>query len=557
MARRKKTDRRIFWTADCETDRFQNRRVPKPFTWGLWTGAAFHEFDTPDEFADFIQDCDVIIYFHNGGRFDIHFLLHRINLFEDMKVINGRLVVAKIGKAEIRDSWNLLPIALADYKKDSELELIEDFKSEGIEPKQAALLATDYLFMDEPHRLDPRIRRVIRKYHRNDCIYLYELIEQFEKDYGRHLTQAGAAMATWRNMSGLKAPETDRDYFQKFQPYYFGGRVECFQKGEIPGPIEVVDIKSAYPDAMMSEHPYYPDYVETKLPSEFRNTSMLTVDCVSNGALPFRGERGQITFPCDGELRRYYVSGHELRAAMDTTAVSRVDLIHSYDFMNEVSFREYIEYFYSLRAVAKDDGNKAIDIFCKLFMNSLYGKFGANPDNYGNFICVPFQEFEDYLQDGYQFDGMIGPHALLRAALDDWQCRFLNVATAASITSQVRAKLWRAICASEGVAYCDTDSIAARKANVELGKKLGQWELEGTGSRMWIAGKKMYYVEGMDKLNPRTGKMEPKMASKGIRAQPSFIKRMCEGEAVLYEPKAPTFSLHKKPVFTDRMVRMT
>jgi len=559
--KRRRKDNRPFWTGDCESDPFKHNRVPKPFIWGLWTGASFHTFDTPEEFVEFIKDCDVIIYFHNGGKFDIHFLLKHINLFEEVKVINGRLVVAHIGKAELRDSWNLLPIALADYKKDDLDELADKLEALGENRK----IAADYQLMEERHRKRPGVAKVIREYLRNDCIYLHYLIEQFERDYGRHLTQAGASMAEWKKTSGLKSPVTDAEFFHRFKKYYYGGRVQCFQKGKIEGPAEVIDIKSAYPDAMMSDHPYFPEYTETDNPDSYNNTSMLTVECRSNSALPFRTERGEIIFPDDGELRTFYVPGHELRAGEETGTVRDVRLIHSIDFIGLVSFREYISRFYDLRKIAKKQGEKAVDIFCKLFMNSLYGKFGANPENYGNFECVPFDEFEGHICrcknptacDEWHFDGMIGPHALIRRNLDDWQAKYLNVATAASITSQVRAKLWRAICACDSPYYCDTDSLICRNFSVEIGPELGQWEHEGTAHTLYIAGKKMYLCDGLLKLNTRNGKMEPKMASKGARLTPAQIKRMCKGHSVLYQPKAPTFSLHKKPAFVDRVLRMT
>jgi hypothetical protein len=555
-----KKDKRPVWTGDCETDPFRHGRVPKPFIWGLWTNAAFHEFDTPEQFVDFVKDCEAITYFHNGGKFDLHFLLQYINLHEDVKVINGRLVVAHIGKMEFRDSWNLLPIPLAEYKKDSEEDMRRALTAAGCDPN----LAIDYGLMEETARCDPRVKRIIRDYLRNDCIFLHELITQFETDYGRHLTQASASLAQWRGMSGLKAPETDREYFAKFNKYYYGGRVECFQKGKINGPGKVVDIKSAYPDAMCSAHPYAPEYVEVPQPSDYAPTSMVTVECVSYGALPYRDERGAITFPNDGQLRRYHVPGHEITAGIDTGSITRVDLVHSIDFTDLISFADFINHFYELRKEAKLAGNRATDIFAKLLMNSLYGKFGANPDNYGNFQCVEFQKFEDYVCrcdnpkcPEYHFNGMIGPHALIRAPLDDWQCRFLNVATAASITSQVRAKLWRAIQSATDPYYCDTDSIICRHADVDIGPNLGQWEDEGTWDTLYIAGKKMYLCEGLDKLNPRTGKYEPKMATKGVRLKPRQIKLAALGREVTYKPQAPTFSLVREPRFVNRRIRAT
>lgn len=554
MARRK-TDNRPFWTGDCETDPFKFQRVPKPFIWGLYTGAGYHEFETADQFADFIRDCDAVVYFHNGGRFDFHFMLEHINLHEDMKVINGRLVSAHIGKCEIRDSYNILTVPLSAYKKD-------DF---------------DYTLMEAAVRAKHMPQ--IRQYLKNDCVFLHELISAFERENGRHLTLAGAAMKRWETIAGRKAPRSDRAFFQQFSPWYSGGRVECFQKGRIEGPVKVYDIRSAYMWAMRHKHPFGTVYTQTEGVQDFQPTSFLTVECVSNGALPWRNEYGALSFPCDGELRQYSVVGHELEAALETGAVSRLRILSAIDFAEHIDFDEYVTMCYTRRLQAQSEGDIATDLIEKLFGNGLYGKWAANPDNYGNFVCVPFDTMEDYLCphatpeecdeynfayhrgledtrcDGYKFDGLIGPHALLRAPLDEWQCHFLNIATAASITSMVRAKLWRALSAAHEPMYCDTDSMFCRAPgdNLALGKTLGDWKFEGTADTLWIAGKKLYLCDGL--IEPKTGK--PKMATKGSKLTPQQVRNIVLGGVEMYEPEAPTFSLHRKPEFVSRKIRAT
>lgn len=542
MSRRGKKDTRPFWAGDCETDPFHHGRVPKPFIWGLYTGAGYHEFANAEDFVEFIRDCNVIVYFHNGGKFDMHFLLQYINLDGPVTVINGRLVVAHIGLCEFRDSWNILPVPLASYKKD-------DF---------------DYTLMEE--RVRHKHMPLIRQYLKNDCLFLYELIDAFERENGRHLTLAGAAMRRWLNMVDVPKPSSSREFFQAFNPWYNGGRVECFQKGKIDGPVNVYDIRSAYMWAMQHPHPFGTEYVTTTNPQGYSDNSFLTVECISTGALPFRGPRGNLSFPADNEYRTYHVCGHELRAATETGSVRRVRLLESIDFVQEMDYAPYVKMCHDRRMTARELGDKATDVIEKLFGNGLYGKWAANPDNYGNFICVPFQQMEAYICehdtpeichwhgdcDGYKFDGMIGPHALLRAPLHEWQSHFLNVATAASITSMVRAKLWRAIHASVDPMYCDTDSLFCRVAYLPIGEELGLWQHEGTASTFYVAGKKMYLCEG---LFDKNGK--PKMATKGVRLTPEQIRRACRGETVVYEPEAPTFSLRKEPVFTNRAIRMT
>jgi hypothetical protein len=381
------------------------------------------------------------------------------------------------------------------------------------------------------------------------------------------LTLAGAAMKRWERISGRKAPNSDRNFFAHFKPWYSGGRVECFQKGRIDGPVQVYDIRSAYMWAMKHEHPFGFNYRTHVAPRSFKPTSFLTIEAVSHGALPWRNERGALLFPCDNELRTYYVCGHELEAALETNSISRLKLINSTEFMEHISFEEYVQFCYDRRLHAQETGDIATDLIEKLFGNGLYGKWAANPDNYGNYVCVPFDNMEEYLCphntpdecsaaggcDGYKFDGLMGPHALLRAPLDEWQQHFLNVATAASITSQVRAKLWRALSAADEPMYCDTDSMFCRRGNIELGKQLGDWKFEGSADTLWIAGKKLYLCDGL--IEPKTGK--PKMATKGSKLTPQQIRNIVRGGVEMYEPEAPTFSLHKKPDFTVRRIRAT
>lgn len=548
MARRKKKDERMFWAGDCETDPFKHGRIPKPFIWGLDTGTSYHEFATAREFAEFVRDNEVIVFFHNGGKFDMHFLLEYINLNEPVTVINGRLVVAKIGKAEIRDSWNIIPVPLASF---------------------GGKLEIDYAKLEREKR-DKHMSE-IREYLREDCRQLYLAIDAFERDYGRYLTMASASLGQWKKISGLPAPKSNKAFFEKFSKYYYGGRVQCFQTGHIKGPLKVVDIRSAYPWAMCFEHPYEPEYVHTVRPKNIRPQSMVTLRCISMGALPFRDEKGSIIFPDDNVRREYHVPGHEILAALETNSLREVEYVECYDFTNLISFKPYIDHFFDKRLQAIEENDIARTIFCKLFMNSLYGKFCANPENYGNYMCVPFGEMSNYTDEGYVFDGMIGPHALLKAPLDPWQENYLNVATGASITSQVRAKLWRAIKGCQEPVYCDTDSLTCRETpdddDFVIGKALGNWSFEGTAHDAWIAGKKLYYMEGDFDKGAKS-----KSASKGVNLKASVIRDLATGKqikggeaiklaalgnAVEFANDAPTFSVSKTPRFQTRKIRAT
>lgn len=527
-----------FITIDAETDPFKYERMPEPFIWGTYDGLFFQHFDTTEKLVDYLRQQEVIAYAHNGGKFDFHFLLKYINLGEKIMVINGRLVTAKIGECELRDSWNILPVPQASFADKYEIE--------------------DFSIFEKEERNKPDNRLHIMQRLESDCIDLWNTIKAFEDDFGRHLTQASSSMQMWQQMSGLKKPQSDREFFQRFSKHYFGGRVQCFEKGVIKEPCEVVDINSAYPWAMLDKHPYGIEFTVAEYPKSVKPQSLVTVDGVSLGALPFRNEKGSIVFPNDKEKRRYMVTGHELIAAMDTNSIRDFQIVEAVDFVHLVSFKGYIEHFYNLRLEAKARKDKAGDVFYKLAMNSLYGKFGANPDNYGNYLACEQDDMEQYRQDGYTFDGILGRYALMRSPLEDWQQNFINVATAASITGKVRAHLWRSLCACEGIIYCDTDSIIAKRANVIKGESLGQWKVEGTGKEAYIVGKKTYVIIGDFGNDKKTGKkITHKKASKGANLTIGQLKKAALGETVVYKPDAPTFSVQRPPRWTPRKIRAT
>lgn len=546
MAKRKGGDKRAFWTLDAETDPFKYQRVPKPFIWGLYTGAGFHHFSKTEDMIDCIKDQDVIVYAHNGGKFDFHLILDHINLNEEIKNIDGRMVSARIGTCEVRDSYSLFPAPLRDFGFKKEIDI---------------------------GKLEAKVRHKhmpeIIEYLRQDCVGLWNALDKHEQTYGRHLTQAGASMAQWQKISGEAPPRTDKRFFEKFSAYYFGGRVGCFEKGYIRGPIGVWDIRSAYPWAMLSEHPYDPVYVEMAYPHTVEPTDMVTLDCISIGCLPFRDNRGSITFPRDNERRRYQVTGHEVLAGIETGALREVRFVNAVRFGGLRNFKPYINHFYEGRKLdraAARQFREAGDIraaegmdvevfFKKRYMTGLYGKFAANPANYGNFQCVKWDEKFDYQEEGWQFDGKLGNFALLRRDLDPWQEHYINIVTAASITGQVRAHLWRALDGADGPIYCDTDCIMARAApNLPIGEELGEWNHEGTATDGWFAGKKLYYLKGAFE----NGKLE-KMASKGVRPDAKKIKAAALGKTVTVRSEAPTFTLKGKRsvYFQERRIRMT
>lgn len=542
-------DNRPVWVADAETDPFAHDVIPEPFIWGIYTGSEYYEFlgtgpahtftdRDYKKLVDFLAAQNVIIYAHNGGKFDWHFLSPYFEPESEILVIHGRLVRFKIGKCEFRDSYNLIPVPLEKYEK----------------------IKFDYVRMSREFR--DQYMPEIREYLKYDCVSLWNLLENFISYYGRHLTQASAAMSYWQHTLKNKVPRSNSTFYDRFKPWYYGGRVQCFEFGDFRMPSKSADIASAYPHAMLSSHPYSLLYRKIEgMPAGSLDTwgpLFFCIECDSFGAFPYRATNNALYFPDDGIRRIYYVTGYELVAAIETDTIDNIKFYYHYQFFKTRDFSEYVNHFWTVREHAKELGDTAQDIATKLMLNSLYGKFGMDPRRHKSYTLHPVDALDilvNKIQDGDSIQDF--REWLIFAQQKQTAKLFYNVATAASITGFVRAKLWRAICDCERPLYCDTDSITAIEfGNLDLGKNIGQWEIEYHYDRAIIVGKKTYafHIFGKSESDPKAWKI----ACKGAELSWRDIARVAAGETITYERKAPTFSTtRKKPVFLDRDITLT
>jgi len=570
--------RRPIITIDCETDPFLRHRMPMPFLWGLYDGERYRHFPTAARMIRYIMTLGKVkVYAHNGGKFDYQFLYDFLEPYTEVMVINGRLAKFQIGEAEFLDSWNILPTPLRNF---------------------GAKIAIDIRKLEAGER-EKHMEEIIR-YNRQDCVGLWEGVTGFIERYGTNLTLAGAALKFWLGL-GHEKPKSDAAFYHAMKPYYYGGRVQCFKKGLITKPFHVVDINSAYPFAMTHKHPisvHSHTLTGKSAQGPVIPQSMYTIKGVSRGALPWRNEDGALTFPNDNTTRVYTVTGWELAAAVETGRVGPFTIEKREDFLKEIDFNDYVGHFYRLKSSVEKTSPEYT--YAKLFLNSLYGKFGANPENYASYGLVSMKDMPVVTKKRetvigrksgpWSWAGTLGTYALMAGRDDDTgetnpvDSDFLNAATAASITGFVRAYLLRHIHALEkagaSILYCDTDSLVYQLAGdvskhpLTLGKELGQWSYEGCFSHGAIAGKKLYafhqdeqtYKKACEKSKGDEKPSPWKKANKGVKLKAEEIVAIAEGGQVIWEADAPIMSPLRKlkqgekvvpAKFMHRTVRMT
>ncbi|MDX1939679.1 MAG: DNA polymerase [Saprospiraceae bacterium] len=534
-----------FAVIDCETDPFSAGRIPEPFIWGYYApDDGFLHFNHVNDLFEFLKGQDVRLYAHNGGKFDFHYMLDKIPSWEKVIMINGRLAQFRIEKLEFCDSYCILPVPLSAYQKTK----------------------IDYNIFEKENRHKPGNMEKITAYLKDDCVFLYELIDEFLSENGFSLTIASSAIKKLQAIEGIKVEDSGREFFNEIKPYYFGGRVECFKKGIINEEVQYFDINSAYPYAMKHEHPIGGFITTYEKEPEIKGHNFYKFQAESSGAFPFRNDDKSLIFPADKNNRIFCCTGWELIAARETNQLRKVIHIEQKVFLETCNFSKYVDYYYTIKATSAKGSPE--NIFAKLYLNSAYGKFAADPEKYKTTYLCPLEDFDNALSQGYSIHGELHDRLIISKSNDESEWRHYNVATGASITGFVRAFLFRSLQKVEKPIYCDTDSIIfSGKHSLQMGENLGEWKNEGLFHTGGIGGKKIYAFRNnaYDKISTsdlsenaeKLRKKYQKLACKGLILNYDEIISVCKGNTISKTPDNPIYSIKRGKYFLKKTIAMT
>ncbi len=536
MVRRK----RKLAVIDFETDPFCYGRVPEPFCVELWDGeisTVFWGDNCANDLLEYLADePPMLIYAHNGGKFDFHFL-HK-GIANPALIIKNRIVTAKLGEHDIRDSFSILPIPLRNYKKKE----------------------IDYKKMERAIRDEHQIE--ILDYLHSDCAYLYELVHAFIERFGPRVTIGGTAIREINKFHTI--PKNGARHDKVFRQYYYGGRVQCFEGGELKGPWKIYDVNSMYPSVMKNKrHPIGGAYdISDTLPDTFDYPYFIEFTGSNCNALPSYAEEGGLIF--NKKYGRFFACSHEIEIALKHNLI-QIDEIHCvYICQDFISFGEFVDTYYAEKEAAKKAGDITNETFAKLILNSGYGRMGINPANFEDWLINrDFGNNAELEAEGYSLQCDYEEFELWSRPAEIKEHSYCDVAIAASITSAARATLLEGLQNSIRPIYCDTDSIICAGFNGDIDKyRLGAWDLEKEGEFMAIAGKKLYALynkspDGKIILNEDGKPVGGKISSKGGTLSADEIRIIANGGTVGFERDAPTFSLKSPPRFVSRTFRNT
>ena len=295
---------------------------------------------------------------------------------------------------------------------------------------------------------------------------------------------------------------------------YRGGRNECFQIGELPeAQYHLLDINSMYPFVMSNNE--YP----TNLKSTGKTLSIdalkgylkdyaVIADCIVNTPEPCFAVKikGKLQFPI-GEFRVTLTSA-ELRYGLFYGYIKEI-----YDYaLYEKSrlFNDYVNFFYQQRQKFQASGNKTYNYLCKLFLNSLYGKFGQKSEVWEKIGYDYAREYDYWTEVDYESKEIHTFRAVNfvveeRKGYEEGYNSL--VAIPAEITANARLYLWMIIkkAGIENCFYCDTDSILLNDTGLHnlndmiSQKDIGMLKIEKHPTKVILRGLKDYIMDKTDR----------------------------------------------------------
>jgi len=290
---------------------------------------------------------------------------------------------------------------------------------------------------------------------------------------------------------------------------YKGGRTECFYIGKLNyGPYYVVDVNSLYP-FVMRNHSYPVKYRKiipnpscTDLQSALETLSVVAKVMINTDEPVYAVKRDRTIFPT-GKFS-VTLTSPELEYAFKKNHIESVDFAVVYD--RESIFTTYVDRFYELRQEFARADNVLFEHFCKIMMNSLYGKFGQKAEVWQKVGICPdeIDRIEDVI------DAVTHRRKQIRYLLGEVfemtgmvESRHSFPAIAAHVTAYARLYLWSIMetAGRENYYYCDTDSLFVNQMGLDNltdlldDTELGKLKVENVTDQLTIYGLKDYVIK--------------------------------------------------------------
>lgn len=462
-----------------------------------------------DDFMELILKLeDGKVWFHNlkfDGEFIISWLFrHNFKYREERKKLKENeftTLISDMGqfysmsiqtanyKITIQDSWKVLPMKVARIAK-----------SFGLEESK---LKIDYkAFREEGHILTEQEKEYVM----NDVIIVGKALAiQFSHGLTRMTIGSNALHDYKKRVGGFKRflkyfPEIEYSVDKDIRQAYRGGftYVSPRYQNKIIGGGITLDVNSLYPDRMSNCLLPYGVPIRFEGKYEYDKVYPLYVQCIkcditlkanhvpSIALKQMRFASNEYVIDTQGEEITLYLTSTDLDLMHQQYDVESIEYIGGYKFKGAKDlFRTYIDYWIGQKNQASIDGNKGLRQLAKLMLNSLYGKFGLNPDTKSKHPYIEKGVIKYYVGKAERRKSIYVPMAVYITS----EARYKTITAAQKLYDRFM--------------YADTDSLHLE--GTELPEildvddvKLGAWAHEATFTQAKFIRQKTYVeiIEG-------------------------------------------------------------
>lgn len=533
------------WLADFETTTDPNNC----YVWGY----AFCEVgnlenaDVGTSIEDFIAWCEGLktndkVLFHNlkfDGQFIIDWLLrHGYKHVEDKKELNSKCFSTlisdkglyysidvvfkrqgkKVKRVIFQDSLKLIPLSVDQIAKTFKLPISKlkiNYDAHNGKPAGTPLTQEE------------------KDYILNDVKIVAYAVNYFYDQGLKRMTIGSCALEEYKTLLSKKLFErffpTPR-FHNDVKQSYRGGFTYLNPKfeGKTVGPGVVLDVNSLYPSVMYGCNDEYLPYGEPIFfigkyeEDEVYNLYTQMLRCsfdIKPGKIPTI----QLKYNPRFKSNEYVTTTHDeevilclnsvdLKLFFEQYDVYNVEYLSGWKFKGSLGlFTEYIDKWSNEKIKAKEEGNPGMYYISKLFLNSLYGKFGTDTTVKSKIPYISEEDGALHYMDG-KTETRAGVYVVMASFITSY-ARLKTISSAQKIMDNY----------NEGKSkiqfiYADTDSLHCLSPDLELPEgldidktKLGAWDHEMSFSKGKYLRQKCYieneiisedeYIEGLEKEN--------------------------------------------------------
>ena len=485
-------------------------------------GECFVSWD-PDEFFDALIQREGVWYAHAGGTYDSLWLVDmacKRGLKWSAMLRGAGLLSVRIGKAEFRDSFALVPMSL------------EKAAPMGGAHKIGLALPDGYEGLSR--KLNALERAAVEEYLHADCIALLAMLDALgkgcaDKGIDLKLTVGGSAWASARGWLGLPKTKHTHARYKVIRQGYYGGRTEVFQSRAPAG--QRYDIHSSYPAALSRVslpfgEPKRLDARAASMAFGAGAEGIFSADVyvpkrLAIPPLPVRMP-DRLLYPV-GDITGVWTALELRRAIAAGAEVERVRWAYTFPESAPI-LAPFAERVWSYRAEAaarsqaKNDEGAAWAAWFKWLANSLTGKLAQRPEK-ESLRFEPISETgAPMLEERTERVLRSTKHGVFVIEETERIDACAHVEWSAYLTAEARCELGEQLRHAPTPLYCDTDSVYARETLTRrIGPELGEWGHEGSLERWEALAPKVYRYDCQGKTTVK-GKGLSGLTSDGFDA---------------------------------------